>query len=192
MSNSPEFYTLSGSCHCGTVKFIAKGVNLSTICKCNCTYDVGVLVSLPVISSHDESPEYGWKVCNFDFVLRGPEDVLLLKGDEQIPLNVMNVTTFEENGLRTYMPYPERFKAGSHEVGLSSLLQLVYSYLKSSVQNVDVYGGESISVSARLLDFGAIGKDLKDLTDPKKMAYVDGLTDKFGMQKGEPWSGGAW
>ncbi|KAH8832280.1 hypothetical protein DL96DRAFT_1581556 [Flagelloscypha sp. PMI_526] len=170
MSASPELYTLNGSCHCGTIKFIAKNLNLDTIGKCNCTYDN--------------------KAGKIFIMARGPEDVLFLKGDEQIALNVSNVTQFKEDGLSTYIPYPERFKAGEHEVhhGFCSKC----GNFAFSVQNVKSYGGASISVSARLLDFSAIGKDMKDLTDPKKATYVDGLSNKFGMQKGEPWSGGAW
>ncbi|KAH8831802.1 hypothetical protein DL96DRAFT_1812595 [Flagelloscypha sp. PMI_526] len=170
MSSSPELYTLHGSCHCGTIKFIAKNVNLDTVGKCNCTFDN--------------------KDGKIFLSVRGPEDVLILKGDQQIPLTLENVASFKEDGLTSYIPIPERFKPGEHEVHHCFCSKCGNSTF--SVLNVADYGGKSISISARLVDFGAIGKDIKDVTDPKRVTYLDGLTDKWGMQKGEPWAGGAW
>ncbi|KAH8831807.1 hypothetical protein DL96DRAFT_1589079 [Flagelloscypha sp. PMI_526] len=170
MSDSPELYTLNGSCHCRSIKFIAKNVNLDNIGKCNCTY-------------HNKDGRILLRV-------RGAEDVLMLKGDEQIPLNLENLASFKEDGLSSYVANPARYKPGQHEVHHCFCSKCGNSTF--SVLNVESFGGRSISLSARLLDFNAIGKDIKDITEPKKVTYVDGLTDKFGMQKGEPWSGGAW
>ncbi|KAH8831801.1 hypothetical protein DL96DRAFT_1706214 [Flagelloscypha sp. PMI_526] len=170
MSDSPELYTLNGSCHCGTVKFIAKNVNPDRVAKCNCTF-------------HNRDGQIFLNT-------RGPEDVLIIKGDEQIPLTLENVQSFKEHGMSSYIPSPERHKPGENE-----MIQCFCSKCGNTtftVMNLEWFGGKSITVSARLLDFKAIGKDFKDITDPKNMTYTDGLTDTFATQKGEPYPGGAW
>ncbi|KAH8831822.1 hypothetical protein DL96DRAFT_848593 [Flagelloscypha sp. PMI_526] len=170
MSTSPELYTLNGSCHCGNIKFIAKNVNLDHIAKCNCSFD----------------NKDGRIITN----VRGAEDVLFLKGEEQIPLSLENVASFKEHGLSTYTPTYE-----SPKPGVSEVVHCFCSTCGNSaftLVNVEAYGGKSTTISARLLDFKAIGKDIKELTDPKTMTYLDGITNHWTMQKGEPYAGGAW
>ncbi|KAH8831800.1 hypothetical protein DL96DRAFT_1678135 [Flagelloscypha sp. PMI_526] len=170
MSTSPELFTLHGSCHCGSIKFIVKNLNLDTFGKCNCTYhnrDGGIFINVP-----------------------GPGDVVIIRGDEQIPFSLDNVAEFKEDGLSTYMPIPERFKPGEHELHHCFCSKCGNSAF--TVLNIKAHGGKSVLVSVRLLDFKAIGKDIKDLTDPKKMTYLDALNDRVAFQKGEPWSGGTW
>ena len=52
--------------------------------------------------------------------------------------------------------------------------------------------GEFLSLNTVSLDLKSVGKDLKKLSNPKGLTYVNGLNDTFVSSAGEPHAHGSW
>lgn len=58
--------------------------------------------------------------------------------------------------------------------------------------NVTAFGGAVASINVNVLDLQDAGIDIKDITRPEKMGYIEGLGNTFEQRKGEPWPHGLW
>lgn len=61
-----------------------------------------------------------------------------------------------------------------------------------TVGRLDFMGGAFVGINLNLVEnWDENGLDIKDVTDVKKMSYINGISD-WAAKKGEPWPKQAW
>ncbi|KAF3939819.1 hypothetical protein ABW19_dt0203459 [Dactylella cylindrospora] len=170
-----EKLDIPGSCHCGGVKYIAKNVDLSKAAKCNCTICVAT----------------GRLGVSLD-----PGNILITNAPSSTPqqityTNSLDTTLFPPS-LTYYSP---AFNRGECEIGKEPAR---YFFCKTCgihlfvVAFIPQVGGDILGVNIISLDLKSVGRDLKDVSDPKGLKYARGLDDTWQMSEGKPWPHGPW
>ncbi|KAK6338951.1 hypothetical protein TWF696_009751 [Orbilia brochopaga] len=169
-----ELLEVSGSCHCGAIKYTAKNVNFAKAGKCNCTICVAtgrLGLSLPPGSITVTNTPTG--------------NPTALRHD-----NATNATLFPAE-LAYYSPDAHRNQLPRDAERIRHFFCRVCSVSLFIIGEIPGMG-EYSSINILTLDLKSVDKDLKDLSDPKKLTYCCGRDDTFKMQAGEPFSHGMW
>ncbi|KAK6522570.1 hypothetical protein TWF281_002009 [Arthrobotrys megalospora] len=171
-----EKHDINGSCHCGAIKFKVHNVDLNNVGRCNCT----ICTSTGKLGT---------------MVKPGDITVTNTPSGEPVVIRYANATdtSLFPPELTYYSPAYHR---GECELGKEPGRHF---FCKTCSINVFIIGdiphhniGEIASVNILALDLKGLGKDLKDITKPEKMRYVNGLEGTFVSSIGEPFANGLW
>ncbi|KAF3934228.1 hypothetical protein ABW20_dc0109217 [Dactylellina cionopaga] len=168
-----ETFDISGSCHCGAIKFIVHNVDLTKANKCNCTICTA-------------TGRLGLRITPGDISVTNPSG-----NPTPIRYSNSNDTSLWPAELTFYSP---AFHRGDVEKGSEPAR---HHFCKICSINLFIIGnipnyGEIVGVNVLSLDLKSIGKDLKDISNPKTMRYTNGRVGTFAGQTGEPHEHGSW
>ncbi|EPS41411.1 hypothetical protein H072_4694 [Dactylellina haptotyla CBS 200.50] len=171
-----EKLEITGSCHCGAIKYVAHNVDLNKVGKCNCT------------------------ICT----ATGRLGIRLTPGDITItntPSGEPTVIRYANSTDVSLWPaeltyYSPAFHRGDAEKGKEPARHF---FCKTCSINLFIIGnipfrdiGEIVGLNGLTLDLKSVGKNLKDLTKPSNLTYLSGRDNTFVMSPGEPHDHGSW
>ncbi|KAJ6264417.1 hypothetical protein Dda_0563 [Drechslerella dactyloides] len=216
---TPELLKTSGSCHCGAIKYTAENIDLAKAGKCNCASlepsplscpgsPLNNVIQVPYVSRREGTE---WKPPSQS---QTPRRVLMsitptCRLGVALPLGSITITN-TPSGTPTALRHGNATDATlfpaelayycptAHRESLPRDAERIrHCFCRVCGTNLFIVGdipgmGEYVSVNVPTLDLKSVNRDLKDLSDPKKLRYCSGLDDSWKTQAGEPFPHGAW
>lgn len=162
---------LNGSCHCGAIHFVAKGVDLNKISKCNCS------------------------ICVKDgsIMTKIPGDSLLLREED----GTTAIFSYKDN-LDGHDSQMRNVNLQTYRFNFDNPSLMIFRHFCNKC-GVPVFAtayaeghGSMASLNVNALELEGEGIDRKDITKAEKLIYYNGRVDVMQSQEGEPSSHGCW